>query len=544
MLQNLPPEILCKVISQLPIKSIVLLRQVSKHVCRITYDRSIWAHAYRASSLARSDGPLECQTAQTLESILVRSARLELNWPPNPKIKPVRTRILPIQNERAEVSLLCERWLLVANDSKKIVCYDLDATTMSTATGLEELPYAPFYDVPEGNINIMLFKCESILPSCTRDRRGAGRSHPQPLAFLTVLLCMDDTRHHMYVRYVKQIYKIIVADNDFPTLCLLHQFEPGFNFSTTLLLGPRLLAIYDSWGLPKQAILMDVETHQLYEIPESERDFYTIVSTSTHVLVFCPYSNQLPEGASAFAGTHIEAYEIPPRSTSESPHAQVHRSESRSASTKTQLRLSHFTTQVGALSSRDGLTNLHDHHTPMITPLRDLTVDHTTGIGSITLTFTLACAYICVLRLQLHPALSPLPRETAAASNSIGTITLEPGNNIDICGDAGLDPPNQSPPIVQPAFNGYTRGMGFYFLSEGVQEHSGGELENVGMHVYALEIDDEEDPGCTRVFKEPSVWHLCGLQMEARVLAFVQHRGRVVIHPHRGALAMHILDFV
>ncbi|KAH7907863.1 hypothetical protein BJ138DRAFT_1182144 [Hygrophoropsis aurantiaca] len=394
--------------------SFVFKFQVSEHLRQVTYDRSIWAHVYRTSSLVHPDGPLECQTAQMLESILARSTRLQPNWPPNPKIKPVRTRILPIQDERAEVSLLRERWLLVTNGDKQIVCYDLDATTTRTATGPAELPYAHLYDSLEENVSIVSFECDLILPSCTKDRCGAGRSHPQPLAFLAVVLHMDRPPNHMHVRTMlahlcivhrREIYKINVAGDDFPTLCLLHKFDMDFDPFTQVVLSPRLLAIYNPVRLPKQAILIDVETRQLYESPATTN---------------CP---------------------------------------------QVSLRLSHAATQIGALSLKDELSNLSDHHIPRISSLRDLTVDHATGIRSMALTCTLACAYICVLHLRLHPAFSPLPRGTAAAaSNRIGTITLEPGNNVDIGGDVNLDLPDQYPPIVQPAFNGHTRGIGFYFL--------------------------------------------------------------------------------
>ncbi|KAH7907858.1 hypothetical protein BJ138DRAFT_431147 [Hygrophoropsis aurantiaca] len=540
MLQNLPPEILCKVISQLPIKSIVLLRQVSKHLRQVTYDRSIWVRAYRASPLVHPEGPFKCQTTQMLESILVRSARLAPNWPPNPTIKPVRTRMLPIQDD---ASLLCERWLLVTSDRKRIVCYDLDAAATGAGASMttEGLPCTTLYGVPEENTSIASFLCDSILPSCTRDRCGAGRSHPRPLAFLTVIL--RKYRGHMDTEYMRKIYKINVAEDGLSMLALPRGLETNLpDLVTKMVVSPRLLAVYDPVKMPQEAILADVETHQLYELPESERQwmFYTIILTSTHVLLFCPYNNRLPTGGGVFAGTHIEAYEIPPRSTSELPHAQA---ESQSVPAKTQLRLSHVTTHIGALSFKDNI-DTGDHFLPKLCPLRDATFNHATGVTSMSMVLacTLSGASIRVLHLQLHPALSPLSRATASAGDGIGTITLEPSKNIvDIGGYANQDMADYYLSLVRPAFNGHTRGMAFHFLREEDQ----GALSAVGMHAHALEIDDAEDAGCTRTSAEHGVWRFCGLQPESRIVASVPHRGRVVVRAQQqAAFAIHILDFV
>ncbi|KAH7903965.1 hypothetical protein BJ138DRAFT_1184275 [Hygrophoropsis aurantiaca] len=175
---------LSEIIGQLPIQCIILLRQVSKHICLVTHDRLTWAHAYCTSSVVLPEGPLICQTAQTLESILVCSTRLKLNWPPNSNTKAVRTRILPFQDSSAEVRLLCERWLLVTNGRTRV------AATMPTQSGLEEKLWSTLYDVPTKDTSIVSFLCESINPSCTK---------PWPF----YLQCQDEPAYRIMLAVVK-----------------------------------------------------------------------------------------------------------------------------------------------------------------------------------------------------------------------------------------------------------------------------------------------------------------------------------------------------
>ncbi|KAH7910024.1 hypothetical protein BJ138DRAFT_158063 [Hygrophoropsis aurantiaca] len=137
---------------------------------------------------------------------------------------------------------------------------------MPTESGPEEIPCSTLYDVPNEDTSIVSFLCDSINPSCTREGSGEGRSHPQPLAFLAVVLHKHGVRRGM-----RTIYKINLAGDVFPTLCPSNQAgNPGH--CTQMVLSPRLLAIYDPVTLLQEAILMDVETHQLYELPDNERE--------------------------------------------------------------------------------------------------------------------------------------------------------------------------------------------------------------------------------------------------------------------------------
>ncbi|KAH7912356.1 hypothetical protein BJ138DRAFT_1148525 [Hygrophoropsis aurantiaca] len=142
--EDLPFDVLREIISYLPIRNTLHLRQVSKHLQQITRERSIWSHAYRASSLVRPQGPFPWQTAAALESILVRSARLALNWPPNPDAAPVRSRVINIGEDKFGFQLVYGRWLLVLNDERQsILCFDLDRSEISAVD--DEEPFSILY---------------------------------------------------------------------------------------------------------------------------------------------------------------------------------------------------------------------------------------------------------------------------------------------------------------------------------------------------------------------------------------------------------------
>ncbi|KAH7907336.1 hypothetical protein BJ138DRAFT_511043 [Hygrophoropsis aurantiaca] len=79
------------------------------------YDRSVWAHAYRTSSLVRPAGPFAWQTTHMVESNLTQSARLSLNWSPNDDAAPIRSCLKNIATRRSAQPVL-SRWLFVIQD--------------------------------------------------------------------------------------------------------------------------------------------------------------------------------------------------------------------------------------------------------------------------------------------------------------------------------------------------------------------------------------------------------------------------------------------
>ncbi|KAH7909924.1 hypothetical protein BJ138DRAFT_167560 [Hygrophoropsis aurantiaca] len=178
MLQNLPFEILCKIIAHLPTINILTLRQVSKYLNQVTHDRLIWAHAYRTSSLVRPQGPFAWQTAHVLESSLVQSTRLSSNWPPNPNAAPIRSHTTSINELKWHFHILCGRWLLMKAKNTQILWYDLDRTDNSET----EESYSILYKSPDKSIIIEDFHCESTSPG-----ERSGLEDRNSLAFLVMV---------------------------------------------------------------------------------------------------------------------------------------------------------------------------------------------------------------------------------------------------------------------------------------------------------------------------------------------------------------------
>ncbi|KAH7919952.1 hypothetical protein BV22DRAFT_835043 [Leucogyrophana mollusca] len=169
MLQGLPYDILVEIASLLPTRSMIHLRQVSKLFQQLSYDRSVWAKIYRSSSLLRPPGPFTWQSAQFFEQASVRSSRLHLNWPPNPKAKPVASRTINVGQINI-FGLLSGRWMIMLKDHRQIRCYDLDA--VEEVRNTRRAPYTIVYETST-NSRIDFFKCASAFD-------GDG----QPLGFV------------------------------------------------------------------------------------------------------------------------------------------------------------------------------------------------------------------------------------------------------------------------------------------------------------------------------------------------------------------------
>ncbi|EIW75609.1 hypothetical protein CONPUDRAFT_77257 [Coniophora puteana RWD-64-598 SS2] len=98
----------------------------------VTSDREIWKNAYRDSSLPRPPGPFPWKTTTDLRSALVRSFRVERNWPPTSASAVSQHQLPPMLKTKGQGSvetvkrLLLGRWAL-AYDDKYLSCFDLDA---------------------------------------------------------------------------------------------------------------------------------------------------------------------------------------------------------------------------------------------------------------------------------------------------------------------------------------------------------------------------------------------------------------------------------
>ncbi|KAH7907489.1 hypothetical protein BJ138DRAFT_496589 [Hygrophoropsis aurantiaca] len=499
MPQPLPDEILSQIISYLPIRYILLLRQVSKHLNAITHDRSVWADAYRTSSLVRPAGPFAWQTAQMLESNIAQSTRLSLNWAPNDGAAPVRSRRKNIARywaARTAVKLVLGRWLFVIQDQAHIVCHDLDDPS-------DEAPPSVLYECNAGSLLGRIVNMEYAENSL--GERSGGANHP--VGF--VLLGGANRGDPLGLGWEKRaLFSVVLADGTVPTLHLI--LYPSLDFiKMTLDIGPRLLQantpdpILKSWvfsGL-LPALIMDTETYQCYEFPASHSNpvkgvckYVTqgIVTSSTHVLLLRTYQGQVT--LSKCLGTHIQAYAIPPRQASVVGRA-LH-------SAPLTLQLTHECTTTVIIRQ--------------CTLLRDTQVDPTTGAMRIAIATALHLMdLVAPLSLTLHPAV-----------RGVGSITV--------------DPPKFPTPEYPRATRSFLLTPALYGSTRSVAWFSGDKFT----HIIGIVLDDA-DRGDTHGAVELDMRSSQAHPVDGRrkVLAFDAYRGRLVVSDP-GDHAVTVFDFV
>jgi hypothetical protein len=140
-LDTLPDDLLYTIVSHLPVRDIICLRQVSekrlyltislivmfsqtsKQFSRLTSERTVWGQVYRMSRLLLPPGPYQYQSAKDLENIIARADKLETNWALSRVVS--RRTISEGLWGPISLSLLLGRWLL-AGDQQSLRCYDLD----------------------------------------------------------------------------------------------------------------------------------------------------------------------------------------------------------------------------------------------------------------------------------------------------------------------------------------------------------------------------------------------------------------------------------
>ncbi|KAH7904279.1 hypothetical protein BJ138DRAFT_938571 [Hygrophoropsis aurantiaca] len=413
MPRTLPDEIFCNIIEYLPIRCILLLRRVSKHLNAITYERSIWTYAYRTSSLVRPPGPFAWQTTHTLESSLIQSARMSLNWPPNDNAAPIRSRrIIKISGHSRK--LVLGRWLFTSHDFVRILCYDLDRTDSSS---IEE-PCAILYECREKYCQLEDMQYAQSLPG----ERSGDENHP--VGFLLVTLYNAGL-------YTRTLYSVILADEMTPVLHFVLHIPSS---ALQLDIGPRLLAVFGPSHDLQKALFVDTETYQCYKFPDNppkntqlilqDVHDYTkqrIVISSSHVLLFRPYRNQ--------EGTYIQAYAVPSRQGSGSESL----GDQPLLSPPLTLQLTHEGTTTLDFGGR-------------CTLLRDSKVGEITKTIHIVIVAIFGSVIPVAVSVKLNPTIQ-----------SIGSITVEhPKNTI----------PSRSFPIYDllatRSLNGSTRSVGHF----------------------------------------------------------------------------------
>ena len=140
-LDTLLDDLLYTIVSHLPVRDIICLRQVSekrlyltmllidmfpqtsKQFFRLTSERTVWGQVYRMSRLLLPPGPYQYQSVKDLENITARADKLETNWASSRVVS--RRTISEGLRGPISLSLLLGRWLL-AGDLQSLRCYDLD----------------------------------------------------------------------------------------------------------------------------------------------------------------------------------------------------------------------------------------------------------------------------------------------------------------------------------------------------------------------------------------------------------------------------------
>ncbi|KAH7904577.1 hypothetical protein BJ138DRAFT_894666 [Hygrophoropsis aurantiaca] len=472
MFQTLPLELICKIINHLPIESILRLRRVSKHLNQVTYDRSIWDHAYRTCALVLPPGPFTWQTAHTLESNLVQSARLSLNWPPNPDAKPVRVRSMNLPHFESKFALICGRWLVAIrrNEASQIVCYDMDKAEEPTAE--EEESYTILYECPEKDAMIEQLFAATFLSEIRDDAIG-----------IVVIMVSNAASSLLW----RTLYRVIAdGTSPSPQLSMVLRTNATSTSRSLVATGPKLVALYyEAQTELRDVSLIDIESYQQYQLPErdsnpDEDNDYTLIISSTHVITIGEYGYQ---------GTLIQAYKI--------PQPQVSRS-----STAITLQLSH-----------EGMVPTEFSFGAKL--LRDSKVDQLTQITRIVAVNTIhpdrsAGAETIIL----HPA----PR-------GLGSITVDLPSPYLLAGASGFE-------IVQPSFNGMTRGIRCYHMAG-------------FMHCTAFVLDDEDDENSQRavVHDMKCFRELRLVYGSRRAAVFDAFRGRIIT-TCRNRQTLTVVDFV
>ncbi|KAH7910364.1 hypothetical protein BJ138DRAFT_1008963 [Hygrophoropsis aurantiaca] len=269
ILDTLPVDVLYVVAGLLTMDDIIRLRQVSRFFYDFTRDRVIWSKLYRNVKLPRVPGPYTRQSAESLENILITSAKVNRQWPPT-KNPQVSTHLLPVDRADKHFSLVSGELLMVGSPSR-VRCSNLRST---------KADFAVIYEPPSGS-EILFFTCVS---TTTTDG--------EPLAFA---IC--ERKEPLSEQTTVDIFKVNVHASSpvtFDHVLEIANPSPGIS---AVVIGPRFLVISSSTreatNVPKHVWIMDVHNYRQYRLPfECPSSQYIVphassrifISTSTHLL--------------------------------------------------------------------------------------------------------------------------------------------------------------------------------------------------------------------------------------------------------------------
>jgi len=253
MLDTLPTEVLYKVFSHLQVVDLVRLEGISRHFRDVIGHRAVWSDAYRLTPLARPPGPYTWQTTSHLKSTLIRSARVELSWPPTSQT-PLSRKSLGFLPDRLGVwpdpCLLFGRWVLARTETG-IICFDVDA----------RIPYECWLLEASSGFTFEHLQCASH--TC-----AVGR-----YAYALV-----EEKEDVSDESTAKVFKIELNDDFPPKLIPLIDLPAPQSKQSKFFIGPKTLVISlgyvdgDEYFHPYDGIwVMDITSEKFYRLPSPER---------------------------------------------------------------------------------------------------------------------------------------------------------------------------------------------------------------------------------------------------------------------------------
>lgn len=104
-----------------------------RRLYQASYERNVWVNCYNRSNLLLPEGPLSSQSAQQLEALLVRAAKIHRSWTSDVSTT-LRRRTFPrqIPTYDFDANVIAGRYLQVVEGSLGISWYDLEGTDLNT----------------------------------------------------------------------------------------------------------------------------------------------------------------------------------------------------------------------------------------------------------------------------------------------------------------------------------------------------------------------------------------------------------------------------
>ncbi|OAX34729.1 hypothetical protein K503DRAFT_868735 [Rhizopogon vinicolor AM-OR11-026] len=272
-IQDLPDEVLFIILEFVDVLDADVLHKVSKLFYRLLHDECYWRTAYRKTRIPRPPGPFEGQPTSYLRETLIRSAKVQLNWPPfvwspHPTSRITFSRVA-LSAAKLHLSIIHGRWL-ITGDSPLMLCYDTCSSNPDWATS-PQIFYQP-------HLTANFFRCFSMTAEDGQE----------------LIFAVSDTQVGT-VRRKLNLFTITI-DPGYGPFISGHVFtldlRSSYSGVQAVATGPRLLVI-SAKGLEHEdpPIILDVKTFQRFQIVSSPlaQGHHVIVtsfiSTSSYLFV-------------------------------------------------------------------------------------------------------------------------------------------------------------------------------------------------------------------------------------------------------------------